>query len=57
MKDYQLILNVLDEQKVFVPNTTGRQHNIYKNQKRLLEQSCFEDLIEWIKRTTKTLVE
>ena len=57
VKDYQLILNVLDEQKVFVPNTTGRQHNTFKNQKRLLEQPCFEDLIKWIKHTTETLVE
>ena len=48
-KDYQLILNILEEQKVFVSNTTGRQHSTFKKQKWLLEQLCYTDLIKWIK--------
>jgi len=55
-KDYKLILNTLEEQKVFVSNTTGRQQNTFKKQQRLLEQPRYADLIKWIKCTTETLV-
>jgi len=55
-KDFKLILNTLEEKEVFVMKT-GRQHNTFKTLPRLLEKPNYDNLIAWIKRTTKTLFE
>jgi len=54
-EDYKLILNVLEEQEIFVPKTS-RQHTTFKFQNSLLQQLHYLDLIKWIKHTTNKLL-
>ena len=53
--DYKIILNVLQQQEVFVQKES-RQYTTFKFHKSLLQQMSFSNMAKWIKQTTKMLL-
>ena len=53
--DFKMILNVLQQQEVFVYKES-REYTTFKFHKSLFQQMCFTDMAKWIKQTTDTLL-
>ena len=54
-KDFKLILNVLEDQKVFV-EMSSRKHNSFNFESHLIQQLKYTSLVKWIRITTMSLV-
>ena len=54
-KDFKLILNVLEDQEVFL-DKCSRKHHSFDFQTMLIQQVPYTALVKWIRVTTMALV-